>query len=173
MVIHLRFGILEPPTIPIMARGGTEPDNRNNVENQNRFAPLRQHGNETGDHINEALISGILRGRLASAASISRGSKGRDPIPLTPKILLFSDHLESDKGKILLLTEHLTGQRTLPCTEQELHPQLERKCDREIKRQHAAAEASTNRATTEQMDAHEVAMVAHLAQQAMAAALAA
>ncbi len=101
MVIHLRFGILEPPTIPIMARGGTEPDNRNNVENQNRFAPLRQHGNETGDHINEALISGILRGRLASAASISRWSKGRDPIPLTPKILLFSDHLESDKGKIL------------------------------------------------------------------------
>ena len=32
VVTHLCFGTPEPPTIPIMARGGTELDNRNNVE---------------------------------------------------------------------------------------------------------------------------------------------
>ena len=37
--------------------------------------------------------------------------------------------------------------------------------------QHAAAEDTTNKAATEQMEAHEAAMAAHLAQQAMAAAL--
>ena len=84
------------------------------------------------------------------------------------------DRLESNKGKqARLLTEHLTCQRPLPCTEQELQTQLVRKADMEIERQQAAAKAATNRATTEQMDAHEADMAAHLAQPAMAAALAA
>jgi len=98
--------------------GGTEP---NTVEHQNRFAPLRQQGSESGDRDSEALNSGILRGGSASEASSSRGSRGRDPIPLTLEIVLLLDRLEHDKGKqARLLTEHLTGQRTLPCTEQEL-----------------------------------------------------
>ena len=84
------------------------------------------------------------------------------------------DRLEPNKGKqAQLQTEHLTGQLTLPSTEQELQKLLERKADKEIKRQHAAAEAATNIAAEEQMEAHEAAMAAHLAQQAMAAALAA
>jgi hypothetical protein len=37
-----------------------------------------------------------------------------DPIPLTPEILLLLDRLEPDKGKqARILTENLTGQRTL------------------------------------------------------------
>ena len=59
VVTHLRFDTPEPPTTPTKTRGGTEPDNRKNVEHQNMFAPLRQHGSETGDHITEALSSRI------------------------------------------------------------------------------------------------------------------
>ena len=57
VVTHLRIDILEPPTIPTRARGGTEPENHKNMEHQNRFAPLRQKGSEMGDHISEALSS--------------------------------------------------------------------------------------------------------------------
>ncbi len=48
---------------------------------------------------------------------------------------------------------------------------LERKAEKEIKRHQGATEAAANMAAEEQMEAHEAAMVAHLAQQAMAAAL--
>ncbi len=98
------------------------------------------------------------------ATSSLRGSRGRDPIPLTPEILLLLDRLEPDKGKqARLLTEHLTEQRTLPCTEQELQKLLERKAEKEIKRQHVTTKAAANRAANEQMAAHEAAMAAHLA----------
>jgi len=50
---------------------------------------------------------------------------------------------------------------------------MEKKAKKEIKLQHAAAEAVAKRASDEQMEAHEAAMAAHLAQQAMEAALAA
>ena len=50
---------------------------------------------------------------------------------------------------------------------------LETKAEKEIKRQEAAAGAAAIRAAEEQMEAHETAMAAHLAHQAMAAALAA
>ena len=84
------------------------------------------------------------------------------------------DRLEPVKGKqVRLLTEHLIGHRTLPCTEQELQKLLKRKAEKEIKRQQTTAEAVANMATYEQMEAHEAAMAAHLAQQAMAVALAA
>ena len=44
--------------------------------------------------------------------------------------------LEPNKGKqARLLTEHLTRKRTLPCTEQELKKLIERKAEKEIKRQ--------------------------------------
>ncbi len=75
------------------------------------------------------------------------------------------DRLEPDKGKqARLLTEHLTGQRTLPSTEQELHKLHKRKAEKEIERHEAAVEAAANMAAEEQMEAHEAAMVAHLAQ---------
>ena len=84
------------------------------------------------------------------------------------------DRLEPNKGKqARLLTEHLTGQGTLPSTEHELRKLLERKAEKEIKRQESAAEAAANRAAEEQMEAHEAAIAAHLAHQAMAVALAA
>ena len=171
---RLRFGTPDPPTVPIKAIGGTSLDNRNPFEHQNMYATLMQHGSESGDQGSEALNSGIIRGGSASVASSSRGSRGRELSPLTPEILLLLDRLEPDKGKqARLLTEHHTGQRTVPCTEEELLILLERKAEREIKRQHAATETATNIAATKQTDAHEAAMAAHLAKHAMAVALAA
>ena len=97
-----------------------------------------------------------------------------EPTPLTPEILLLLDRLEPDKGKqARLLAEQLTGQGTLPCTEQKLQKLLERKAEKELSRQLGAAEAAANMAADEHMEAHEEAMVAHLAQQAMAVARAA
>ena len=120
-VTRLRFETPDPPTVPIGASGGTTPDNRNLFEHQNRFAPLRQHGSESSEQGSEALSSGMLRGGSASVASSSRGRRGREPTPLLPEILLLLDRLEPDKGKqARLLTEHLTGQRTLPYIEEEL-----------------------------------------------------
>jgi hypothetical protein len=72
---------------------------------------------------------------------------GRDPIPLTPEILHLLDRLEPDKGRqARLLTEHLTGQSILLAKEEELQQRPERKVARDIKRHHAAAEATTNKA---------------------------
>ena len=45
-----------------------------------------------------------------------------------------------------MLTEHLTGQRQLPATEQELHSQLEKRALKDHRKQQAAAEAAANRA---------------------------
>jgi hypothetical protein len=169
----LSFGTPAPPIIPINRGARTTSGNLNNVEHLNRFAPLRQQGANSGEQGSLNLSSGILRGGSSSASS-SRGSRGRDPIPLTPEILQLLDRLELDKGKqARLLTEHLIGQRTLPITEQELQQLMERKAQTEIKRQEAVAEAAANKAAEEQMEAHEAAMAAHLAQQAMAAAQAA
>ena len=79
-------------------------------------------------------------------------------------ILQLLDRLEPDKGKqAWLLTEHLTGLRTLPNTEHELQKLLERKVEKEIKRQQAATEAAANRVAEEQMETHEAAMAANLA----------
>ena len=50
---------------------------------------------------------------------------------------------------------------------------LERKAEKDIKRQQTTAEAAANMAAYELAEAHEAAMAAHLAQQAMAAALSA
>ena len=107
-VTRVRFGAPEPPTIPIRDGGGTNTPN-NFVEDQNRFAPLTQHGANSRDQSSEAFSSGNLRGGSASAASSSRGIRGMDPIPVTPEILLLMDRLDPDKGKqARLLTEHLT-----------------------------------------------------------------
>jgi hypothetical protein len=72
------------------------------------FAPLRQQGANLGEQGSLNLSSGIL-GVGSTSASSSRGSRGREPIPLTPEILLLLDRLDPDKGKqARLLTEHLT-----------------------------------------------------------------
>jgi len=135
VVTHLRFGTSDPPTIPISDGGGIS-TGTTPVELHIRFAPLRQQGANSGEQGILNLSSGILRGGSSSTASSSRGSRGRNPIPLTPEIFLLPDRLEPDKGKqARLLTEHLTGQRTLPCTEHELQKLLERKAEKEIKRQ--------------------------------------
>ena len=94
----MRFGTPQPPTIPIRASGGTSSDNRNPFEHQNKFAPLMLQGRESGDQGSEALSSGILRGGFASVVSSSRGSRGKEPTPLTPEILLLLDRLKPDKG---------------------------------------------------------------------------
>ena len=66
----------------------------------------------------------------------------RDPISLTPEILAMLDRHELDKSKqAKLLTEHLSRQRVLPNTEEELHQHLERKAKREADRLLAATEA--------------------------------
>ena len=139
VVTHLRFGTPEPPTIPPRDGGGTH-TGTNPVELQNKLAPLKQQGASSGDQGNLNLNSGILKGGSVSTASSSRGSRGRDPIPLTPEIRLLLDRLEPDKRKqARLFTEHLTEHRTLPCIEQKLQKLLERKVEKRIKRQHAAA----------------------------------
>ena len=100
---------------------------------------------------------------------------GREPIPLTPEILHLLNILKPDKGKqARLLTDHLTGQRSLPSTESELHTHMERRIAREFKRQQVATEAAANKGAEDQDRAdHEAAMAAHMSQHAMAAALSA
>jgi len=74
-----------------------------------------------------------------------------------------------------MLTEHLTGQRQLPATEQELHTQLEKRALKDIKKQQAAAEAAANRAAekAEMEEAlHTDALLQHIAETARSAALA-
>jgi len=76
----------------------------------------------------------------------------RDPISLTPKILAMLERHEPDKAKhAKLLTKHLSEQRVLSSTEEELQLHPERKAKREAERQFAAAEA----------EAHKVAQAKH------------
>jgi hypothetical protein len=173
-VTRLSFGTPAPPTI-LYARGLAAVASGGTLPLQNRFEPLGDQACVSSGRYNEPLSSCILREGSASASSSARGSRGREPIPLTPEILHLLDRLEPDKGKqARLLTEHLTGQRSLPSTETELQTHLERRAARELRRQHVAAEAAANKATEDQDKAdHEAAMAAHMAQQAMAAALAA
>jgi hypothetical protein len=97
----------------------------NTVEQQKKFTQLKERGSAFGGRDNEGLSYGILRERSTSAASSSRGSRGRYPIPLDPEIQFLLNRLEPDKGKqARLLMEHLSCQRTLPCTAQELKMQL-------------------------------------------------
>ena len=77
-----------------------------------------------------------------SDANSSRGARARDPISLTPEILAMLDMHEPDKSKqAKLLTEHLSRQRVLPSTEDEVQQHLERKATREADRMLAATKA--------------------------------
>jgi hypothetical protein len=103
-----------------------------------KYDPIAEHGSGTNDRDNERLRFGSLSGASGTHSS-ARNTRGRDPIPLTPEILHLLDRLEPDKGKqAMLLTEHLTGRRTLPSTEAELHTNLERRAARELKSQQVA-----------------------------------
>ena len=95
---------------------------------KNRFEPLAEQGRGPNERDNER--TGASRTHFSA-----KNNRGRDSIPLTPKILNLLDRLEPDKGKqARLLTEHLTGQRTLPSTEAELQTHMERRVARVIKR---------------------------------------
>jgi hypothetical protein len=65
---------------------------------KNRFEPLAEQGSGTNERVSERLSFGSLSG-ASGKLSITRNSKGRDPIPLTPEILHLLDILEPDKGK--------------------------------------------------------------------------
>jgi len=140
----------------------------------NIYGPIAEHGSGTNDRDIERLSFGSLSG-ASGTHSCARNSKSRDPIPLTAEILHLLDRLEQDKGKqARLLTEHLTGQRSLASSKAELLTHMERRAARELKRHRVAAEAAANTATTDQDRAdHEAAMAAHIAQHAMATTLAA
>jgi hypothetical protein len=139
----------------------------------NRSEPLAEQGSGTNERDSEQLSFGSLSGASRTHSS-AKNSRGRDSIPLTPEILHLLDRLEPDKDKqARLLTEHLTGQRTLPSTEAELHTHLERRAARELKRQQVAAEAAAKAAADQDRADHEAALAAHVGQQAMATALAA
>ena len=121
VVTHLTFGNPNPPTILDKARGGTTTCIINTFEHQNIFTPLREQGIASGGNDSEAPSSRLLGEGSTSATSSSRGRRDKDPTPLTSEILLLLDRLEPDKGKhARLLTEHLIGQITFPCTEKEL-----------------------------------------------------
>ena len=137
----------------------------------NICAPLEEQVSTLGGGHSER------RRGAASVASSSRGTRGRDPIPLTSEILHLLDRLEPDKGKqARLLTEHLTRQSIFHVTKEELQQHLERKVAMEMNRQHAASEEAAIREFKEHEAntlGHEADMAAHLAQHAMAATLAA
>ena len=86
----------------------------------NIYEPIAEKGNGTNERDNELLSFGSLLGSSRTHSS-AKNSRGKEPIPLTPEILHLLDRLEPDEGKqARLLTEHLTGQMTLPSTEAEL-----------------------------------------------------
>ena len=104
------------------------------TQHMNRFEPLASQGSGINDRDSERLSFGSLSGALGTHSS-AKNSRDRDPIPLTPEILHLLVRLEPDKGKqAKLLTEHLTGQRTLPSTEAELQTHMERRATKELKR---------------------------------------
>jgi hypothetical protein len=92
-VAHMRFGTPEPPSKP---RGATAATSTRARDRQNKFTPLKEHGNFYGGRYIEARSSGILKEGTTSVASNSRGSRDRDPIPLTPEVLHLLDRLDEE-----------------------------------------------------------------------------
>jgi hypothetical protein len=69
----------------------------------------------------------------------------RDPISLTPEIMAMLERHEPDNIKqVKLLTKHISRQRVMPSTDEELQQHMERKAKRETERQLAAAEAKAH-----------------------------
>jgi hypothetical protein len=139
------LGPLPTFTIPTRARNGPPTVEITVTEHKNTYAPLAPLGNGTKDRESESPSFSSVSG--ASVGSRSRGSMGRDPIPLTPEILHLIDRLEPDKGKHdRMLTNHLTRPRLLLATEHKLHAQLEKRAQKDLRKQQVVAEATANRA---------------------------
>jgi hypothetical protein len=99
------LGNLPTFTIPVRANSGPPSVGTTTTKLKNTYAPLEPLGSGTKGRDSDILSFSSVSG--ASVGSGSRGSRGRDPIPLTPKILHFLDRLEPDKGKqAMMLTEH-------------------------------------------------------------------
>jgi len=91
------LGTLPTFTIPFRASSGPAAVGTTATKLKNTYAPLEPLGSgaeeRDSDRMSFSSVSGV------SVGSGSRGSRGRDPIPLTPEILHFLDRLEPDKGK--------------------------------------------------------------------------
>ena len=83
------LGTLSTFTIPVRASSGPPAVGTTATKLKNTYAPLEPLGSGTEGRDNERLSFSSVSG--ASVGSGSRGSRGRDPIPLTPEILLFLD----------------------------------------------------------------------------------
>ena len=79
------------------------------IEQSNIYDVLAQQGSGAAYRDIEKLSFGLVSGANTTTSG-SMGSRGRDPIPLAPKILHLLDRLEPDKGKqARMLTDHPTG----------------------------------------------------------------
>jgi len=115
-------------------------DNATKNKCTNRFEPLEKEQSEEG------IGNDIVKEGSIVDASNSKGSRMRDPMTLTPEILAMLERHEPDKAKqAKLLTDYLSGQMTLPSTEEELQQHLERKAKREADKLMVAAEAKAAR----------------------------
>ena len=169
------LGTLPTFTIPIRANNGPPAVGTTTTKLKNTYAPLEPLGNGTEGRDNERLSFSLVSG--ASIGSRSRGGRGRDLIPLTPEVLHFLDRLEPDKGKqAKMLTKHSTGQRQLPATEHELHPQLEKRALKDHRKQQTAAKAAAYKAMESaevETTIHSDALLQQIADTSRSAALAA
>ena len=87
-------GTLPTFTIPVKASSGPSAVGTATTELRNTYAPLAPLGSGTEGRDSERLSFNSVSG--ASVGSGSRGSRGRDPIPLTLDILHLLDRLEPD-----------------------------------------------------------------------------
>ena len=107
---------------------------------------MNQYLQHSPNNANSDAENDWVREGSVSDASRSRGNWRREPIPLTTQILLLLDRLGPDKGRQgKFLTEHLTGHRVLPSTEEELAQILEQRAKKEAERQLATEEAAKQR----------------------------
>ena len=121
---------------------------------------LEEHGsqpNMRGSGIFK-INSGIIQGSGFSTISNNRDFRRRDPNALAMEIMHLLDKLKDKCKQATLLTEYLTGNRSLLATDQELRTQLENNAVRDIKRHIAATKARANMPTSLQATPNRAAM---------------
>jgi hypothetical protein len=96
---------LVPPATPVQPLSFVLPSMRQPalaaqtiIELSNPYDILAQHGSGAADRDSDRLSFGSVSGANTTTSG-SKGSRGRDPIPLTPEILHLLDRLEPNKGK--------------------------------------------------------------------------
>jgi hypothetical protein len=82
-----------------MARGCTLSANINTTEHKNRFAPVREQGNESGDRGYEALSSRILKGVHFGCLQLQRVKQGQRSYPTHPGDLALDGSPRTRQGK--------------------------------------------------------------------------